>query len=325
MRLLPLERSNCDSSRKALVVGNGFIGSFLSTQLRRGGYNVLNLSRNDLQRIDSGNLNLSVDLFSHYPINLFVYAAGSTDIGLAEKKGDADISDHLYMFQAAFSCFLGQKASISSAFLISSGGTMYGENCKPNQAGFTESDPLNPISKYGKRNVIIEDEFLSHSSESVRKCSLRVANPFHQSQLYNSRKGLFVSIIKSVLDNRVIHLVGNGATIRNYFPLSLLPEAIYALIDIHNQVTDGMPIALNCGLEVNLKSLECVKIVDRYMNSKANVVLDPHLPQYEIINSSLDCSHFTQLIKSRASRFADFGIDFLEDRIMKLVQSCRQL
>jgi len=310
----------------AIVVGNGLIGSFVSSQLDSAGYRVLALDRkNLLLLVKYGAYGNALGAF-HEPFSVFVYAAGSTDISKAEQDGELDIVDHLTAFEAAFSFFERRRASTSYAFLISSGGTMYGHSHDPFFKGFSETDALMPISVYGKRNAVIEERFMSESSGLVYKCSLRVANPFHPLQYTSHRKGLLVSIIKAAIDRRTITLVANGRTVRNYFPLELLGRSILAMIEESRGETSQMPEVLNCGININLTALECVKILENYMSQKPKIAMDPFLPEYEVMNAPLDCSRLACLLRGQSNaQSLDLGIEFLGSHVQKLIRSCQQI
>jgi UDP-glucose 4-epimerase len=315
-------KTSCDS---AFVAGDGLIGSFVSSQLQSAGYEVLTIGRQGL-------LSLVNNTYPHSPWSLyrpftvFVYAAGSTDIAKAEEAGEVDIAGHLATFEASFSFFLRHRADISYAFLISSAGTMYGSNSDPFREGFSESDELKPISVYGRRNVTIEERFLSEPSRAVCKCSLRVANPFHPLQSISNRKGLLVSAIKAAMEKRTITLVANGCTVRNYFPLEVLAHAILAMIRKNQSELYLKHEVLNCGLSINLTSSECINLLGEYMLQKPKILMDSYIPEYEVMNAALNCSRLARLLtKASNPDLLDLGIELLRNRVEKLVRSCQQI
>lgn len=111
---------------------------------------------------------------------------------------------------------------------LSSGGTVYGPNKKPN---IRETEPLRPINYYGYSKVLFE-QYLSFvgRTQQLRYMVLRPSNPFGPFQNPYNKQGLIAVAVDKVLASQPIEIWGDGSVVRDYIWVEDLANAITALI-----------------------------------------------------------------------------------------------
>jgi UDP-glucose 4-epimerase len=111
---------------------------------------------------------------------------------------------------------------------LSSGGTVYGVNDKPQ---VSEIEPLRPINYYGYSKVLFE-QYLAFvgQTQQLRYLILRPSNPFGPYQCPSRKQGLIAVAVDKVQQGLPIEVWGDGSVVRDYIWVGDLAEAIAALL-----------------------------------------------------------------------------------------------
>ena len=105
------------------------------------------------------------------------------------------------------------NAKIKSVGLISSAGTVYGSS-KDEQ---TIESKLQPKSFYGLYHCLAEQTLQFWCKRKGIDCKImRVTNPYGRTQIGSKRKGLIVSLLKTIENGNCLELRGNGQQVRDY-------------------------------------------------------------------------------------------------------------
>jgi len=275
-------------SQIVLLGAGGFLGYAISHYFDRLGISVLFFSRSYQwpAGLNSGKVTRICSLVSDTKNYLryiqdkacLIYMAGSTNILLAESQGVYDIAKHLGEVSEALTSILLKKA-LFKCFLISSGGTVYGE-CPP--AGCDEKSELKPKSIYGLRNVLIEQSFrfLCRKTSTPYEI-LRITNPYGYQQIEVQRKGLVVALILSALNGNEVTLRGNGEQMRDFINCEDLCEMLHDIM----LLSAAKGAVINIASGKSHRSLEIVSIISRITNRMPNIVVINDEPDFEVHSS----------------------------------------
>lgn len=226
--------------------------------------------------------------------DVYVYASGSTSLQTAEENSTLDREIHIQAMNHHIKWASKRLRSNATSFLISSGGAVYGEYKYQgiNKTGFMEEDTTSPISSYGKRNKDLEQVF-QEACNSYNSYILRASNPFTCAQFYKVRQGLVVTLINSGLQNKPINLRDNGAQIRNYFHVDLIPITIQQILSQQSLIQ--LHSVYNCGSTYSCSTLDMAKIVEELLGHKLELHLDQIKLPYEVRDATLDCTRLANL------------------------------
>jgi UDP-glucose 4-epimerase len=299
-------------SQIVLLGAGGFLGYAISRYFERLGFSVLCISRSYQwpESLNSGRVTRICSLASDVNNYLLyvrdnaclIYMAGSTNILLAENQGVCDIAKHLEEITEALTSILLKKA-LFKCFLISSGGTVYGE-CP--LAGCDEKSELKPKSIYGLRNVLIEQSFrFLCRKNSTPYDILRITNPYGYQQIEVQRKGLVVALILSALNGNEVILRGNGEQRRDYINCEDLCQMLHDIM----LLSTAKGATINIASGKSHRSIDIASIVSRITNSTPNIVVINDEPDFEVHSS---------IVKRTSSFYTKVRPTGLEKNIKKI-------
>ncbi len=118
--------------------------------------------------------------------------------------------------------------------IFSSSCSVYGE---PKQIPVPETNPLNPITPYGETKKAFEKilELYFHSF-GIKSISLRYFNPFGPNELHQPEIHAIPNFIKAVLEEKPIHVFGDGKQVRDFFFVEDLVKAHVLALKKINQI-----------------------------------------------------------------------------------------
>ncbi len=156
---------------------------------------------------------------------------------------------------------LCSKKNVQKLIVLSSGGTVYGNNVPVP----TPEDARNePICSYGIVKLTIEKYLALHRLQSnLDSVVLRVANPFGAYQLVRGQ-GVVAAMIDSVLKNKPVEIWGDGSVIRDYIYIEDLIDAILAAAKITNS---NIPRIYNIGSSVGRSLNEVIASITKIHGS----------------------------------------------------------
>jgi UDP-glucose 4-epimerase len=260
-------------SDRPLVIGCGFIGSHVVTELAAGGRPAVVLTHSPpadeiLAAIAPGGLQLgdasdardlerALDGIGHV-----VYCAGGLLPKASEEEPERDEELTLKPLRAV----LGALRSRPQTRLtyISSGGTVYGE---PEQVPVSETAPIGSLGSYGKLHVACEQEIAHQRKEHrLRARVLRCATVYGEYQSPDRGQGAVVTFLHRIETGQPIDLYGGGATVRDYVYAGDVARAIVMLLD-----RDEEPSVLNVGSGEGTSLLELLRLVEAQVGRAAEV------------------------------------------------------
>ena len=107
---------------------------------------------------------------------------------------------------------------------FSSGGTIYGNTDKP----ISEDHPIAPMSLYAKSKAGIEELI---RNADIPYLILRLSNPFGGYQIAEKKQGVIPILIRKALLGETFEMYVNGDSVRDYFYISDLGQAIAGLLE----------------------------------------------------------------------------------------------
>lgn len=107
---------------------------------------------------------------------------------------------------------------------FSSGGTIYGNTDKP----ISEDHPIAPMSLYAKSKAGIEELI---RNADIPYLILRLSNPFGGYQIAEKKQGVIPILIRKALLGETFEMYVNGDSVRDYFYISDLGQAITGLLE----------------------------------------------------------------------------------------------
>lgn len=121
------------------------------------------------------------------------------------------------------------RIGVKKFVLVSSGGTVYGKDCK---VPINEDQPTNPISPYGISKLTAEKYAgMFNTIKSLPVVCVRPANAFGEGQKPFTEQGFIINAIASILLKQDVILFGETGTIRDYIHVSDVAEGIIAALE----------------------------------------------------------------------------------------------
>jgi len=107
------------------------------------------------------------------------------------------------------------KYLIRKIVFLSSGGSVYGTS---ESTLIDENHPTNPISSYGITKLTIEKYLgLFHQIHGLSYIAIRAGNPYGITDKQFRKNGIIPIFIRQMVENKSIHIFGDGEIIRDYF------------------------------------------------------------------------------------------------------------
>ncbi len=257
---------------RTLVVGCGFIGSHVVTELARQGTRAAVLTRSQprapevLAAIDEGDLHLgdaadpAVLAAALEGIERVAYCAGGLLPVAAERDPERDRKLTLEPLRSLLQA-LRERPGVRFAY-VSSGGTVYGN---PARLPAHEDDPMAPISAYGVLHLACEEEVERERSEhGLRSRILRCATVYGEHQQPDRGQGVIVTFLSRIERGAEIELFGDGATIRDYIYAGDVARAMIALL-----ASDEPAPVVNVGAGTGTSLIDVLRMAERVVGREA--------------------------------------------------------
>jgi UDP-glucose 4-epimerase len=255
-----------------LVVGCGFIGSHVVTQLAADGRPpaVLTRSRPRSPEIaalaeprlqlgsaaDCDTVERALEGVEHV-----AYCAG----GLLPVDSERDPERDRQLTQEPVRTVLEalrQRPEVGLTYL-SSGGTVYGN---PKRLPAHEDDPAEPISAYGRLHLACELEIeRARAEHGLRATILRCSTVYGEHQAPSRGQGAIVTFLDRIERGETIDLYGDGGTIRDYVYAGDVARALIALLG-----RSDTPV-VNVGSGQGTSLIEVLRLAERQVGRKARI------------------------------------------------------
>lgn len=222
--------------RIVLIGGAGFIGTNIALSLKKQGYDVLVLDReeaNQTRLTKHGIAFQTCDYLSGQNIedtlergDCVVHLASTSLPNLSNQNIYKDAQENiLASIQLFESCV---KRKVSKIIYSSSGGQVYGI---PESVPLNEHHATNPTSAYGIHKLAVEKYLLLFSKlYGIDSLILRIANPYGPGQLPFRGQGVVATFIASAYLGKEVEIWGDGRAIRDYIYITDLTEAFVKAI-----------------------------------------------------------------------------------------------
>ena len=235
--------------RRTLVIGCGFIGSNVATQLASGDKPpvVLTRSRPSDQVVaavgeahvhlgDAADMETVESLLDG--IEHVAFCAGGLLPSASEEDPERDRELTLKPVRAVIEA-LRRHPEVTLTYL-SSGGTVYGD---PARLPAAEDDPTVPVSSYGELHLACEREIeKARIEQGLSSRILRCATVYGELQRPDRGQGAIVTFLHRISRGEPIQLYGDGSTIRDYVYVGDVGRAMIALMS-----RPGGPAVINVG------------------------------------------------------------------------------
>jgi UDP-glucose 4-epimerase len=275
--------------KRALVLGgNGFIGSHLTDELLRLGWDVTVLDFQN-RRYDPTPASVHFIHGSHTQsylvrealagVDTVFHLAWATIHEVSNEDPAADVVANLvpsiHLLEAC------RQQGIRRIVFTSSGGTVYGP---ARQLPIVETHPKNPINAYGISKLAVEKYLeMFHHLYGLEYAILRPSVPYGPRQNPLGRQGAAAVFLYRVAQGLPVTIWGDGHGTRDYFYISDLVRALVAAgeceLDGNRTFNIGgsEEVSLNCLLEQVEKTVGKKAIVEYQSGRKfdaARIVLD---------------------------------------------------
>lgn len=281
-----------------VVVGNGFLGSAIASQLSLEVPTVI-LGRNPNKTLNSAISTTSRDFASSFTslgkINALFWAAGPSSPFIVEQQ-PALASEHISYVRKILSTVEAERI-----FYCSSGGAIYG-NCEPGVPA-NESHSLNPISVYGKMHMEIE----TYLQTLPNVTSLRISNLYGKSQQAQQQQGLISHAIRSARLGIPLDVYGTGDETRDYISIETVAKQVAMLSLVKT------PNVLNLGTGVATSTNQILDIVSKFVGEEIQTNFHPRR-NFDLEHNLLDISRLRKLVNTETKLISE-NISLLLDSI----------
>jgi UDP-glucose 4-epimerase len=259
---------------RTLVVGCGFIGSHLVTELAALGTPPAVLTRSRPRApevaaaIEEGDLHLGdaadqgLLATALEGVEQVAYCAGGLLPAAAERDPERDRELTLGPLRAVLRA-LRERPGVRFAY-VSSGGTVYGN---PVRLPAREDDPAVPISAYGEVHLACEREIeAERSGHGLRSRILRCSTVYGEHQQPDRGQGAIVTFLSRIRRGAEIQLYGDGATIRDYVYAGDVARAMIALLE-----SDDRTPLVNVGAGAGTSVIDVLRMAESEVGQEARI------------------------------------------------------
>lgn len=229
---------------------------------------------------DFGDRSVIVDLLArHSEVVHLAYAS------LPKTSYEDPLADLLENLPAAVQLFTEAARAGCRLFLVSSGGTVYGQAREPLIA---EDHPTEPISPYGVTKLTLERyAHLFAVTHGLKVVCLRPSNAYGVGQHAHSGQGFVATAMASALAGRPVGVFGKLGTIRDYIYVSDVAAGITGAIE---RGTPGG--TYNLGTGVGSSNLDIVRAMAPLLGEIGIECRVEHLPErvFDVRANVLDAS-----------------------------------
>lgn len=176
---------------------------------------------------------------------------------------DQERSENYQPYQNFFSALNALDQKNRHIIYLSSGGTVYGES--PNRTPLKETAPCTPLSPYGQTKLDIENALIQHCNKSGDTYTiLRVANPIGP---WHKGRGILNALLQAARTNDIVNIQNKGQTIRDYFAVQDLADAITRACAPSTPHNNILNIGSGQGLSIN----DLIALVEETIHQKINI------------------------------------------------------
>ena len=281
-----------------VVVGNGFLGSAIASQLSLNVPTVI-LGRNPNKTLNSAISTTSEDFASSLrslgEIHTLFWAAGPSSPFIVEQQPDLAFEHISYVRKILSTVKAGR------IFYCSSGGAIYGIY-EPGIAA-NESHSLNPISVYGKMHMKIETYLQSLPNVTC----LRSGNLYGKSQQAQQQQGLISHAIRSARLGIPLDVYGTGDETRDYINIDTAAKqaAMLSLVKTPN--------VLNLGTGVATSTNQILDVISELIGVEIHKNYHPRR-NFDVEHNLLDISRLRKLVTTETELISE-NISVLVDSL----------
>lgn len=282
---------------RALVIGSGFIGSHVVTELAARGRRPAVLTRSqpvdavaraihadDLHLGDAADpavLDATLDGIEHV-----AYCAGGLLPAASEENPERDAELTLRPLRTVLEAL--RKRPGARLTYISSGGTVYGE---AESLPVSEDAPTHPVGSYGRLHLACEEEIGRHCAEhGLVARILRCSTVYGEHQQPDRGQGAVVTFLHRIERGQTIHLYGGGETTRDFVYVGDVARVTVDLM----QRDDGAEI-LNVGSGVGTSVIDLLRLAEQQVGRAA--VVERHSERgFDVHRIVLDVTRLRRLL-----------------------------
>jgi UDP-glucose 4-epimerase len=259
---------------RTLVIGCGFIGSNVASEIARAGEPPLVLTRHRpaedvVAVVGEANIHLGDAADAEKVTSLLdgiehvSFCAGGLLPSQSEQDPERDRELTLKPVRATLVA-LRERPGVTLTYL-SSGGTVYGN---PERLPVAETEPTAPVSAYGKLHLACEQEIEAGRAEhGLDARILRCATVYGEHQRPERGQGAIVTFLHRIARGEPIELFGDGSTIRDYVYVGDVARAIIALM-----AEADVPPVLNVGSGEATSLVDVMRLVEKEMDRPAQLI-----------------------------------------------------
>ncbi|HYJ20888.1 MAG TPA: NAD-dependent epimerase/dehydratase family protein [Solirubrobacterales bacterium] len=292
--------------RRTLVIGCGFIGSNVATQIASGDEPPVVLTRSRpsdqvIAAVGESNIHLGdagevetvealLDGIEHV-----AFCAGGLLPSDSEQDPERDRELTLKPVRAVLEAL--RRHPGATLTYLSSGGTVYGE---PKRLPVPESAPTAPGSAYGKLHLACEEEIeRARLEQGLRSRILRCSTVYGEHQRPERGQGAIVTFLYRIARGEQIDLYGDGTTIRDYIYVGDVARAVTALI-----AHEGGPPVVNVGSGEATSLVEVLAAVEKQVGRSAEIVRHPERG-FDVHQIVLDTSLLHETVELEITTLGD--------------------
>lgn len=302
------------TGRRVLVIGCGFIGERLVTELVDAGYPTVVLTRSPpdarkRERIRGADLLVGDAATEHFlsraldGVEHVVYTAGGLLPAESNLNPELDLTLSLPPLIATLDA-LREREGVGLT-MLSSGGTVYG---RPRYLPVDEGHPTDPISSYGIVRLASEKYVAMYSERyQVPAQILRCSNVYGENQPVDRGQGTVPTFLQRVLADEPITVFGDGSIVRDYVYIGDLASVVLRLLALPSE-----PRLLNVGSGAGTSLNQLIQLVGDVTDKRVLVDRRDVRP-FDVHEIVLDISRLRSLI--------DFEPTPLEDGTRRTLES----
>ncbi|MHA2363123.1 MAG: NAD-dependent epimerase/dehydratase family protein [Candidatus Hodarchaeales archaeon] len=268
--------------------GAGFIGSHIVDLLLEEDFEIIvldNLSTGKESNLPStikfekGDITSSKDVSKALmDVEIICHFAAQASVAISMKQvifdANVNVLGTLQLLKQAWS------KEIDQFIYSSTGGAIYGN---PKELPVPETHPEGPVSIYGTSKLAAEKYIDYYRRQGLKTSILRLANIYGPRQDPNGEAGVISIFLGNILQNKPLHIYGDGTSSRDYVYVQDVAKIVYDIIrnPIHG------PINIATGKQVFLMDL--VNIILQVTNSSPRIIHEKERPG-DVKNIYLDSS-----------------------------------
>jgi UDP-glucose 4-epimerase len=283
--------------RRVLVIGCGFVGERLVTELVQAGEPTVVLTRSPVdarkrERIRGAELIVGDAGTEHFleralaGVTHVVYSAGGLLPAESDLNPELDLTLTLPPLITVLEA-LRERDGVGLTYL-SSGGTVYG---RPQYLPVDETHPTNPISSYGIVKLMGEKYVAMYADRhGLAAQILRCSNVYGENQPAQRGQGTIPTFLQRVVVNEPLTVFGDGTIVRDYVYVGDLARVVLQMLELPAE-----PRLLNVGSGEGASLSRLVELVEGLTGRQAPIDRRPDRP-FDVKEIVLDVSRLRSLL-----------------------------